>query len=105
MGYDLEFKYVKGTEITSFGSLAHPTANQTRNKSEEEIETTGMVIEDQSVTSRLSEIADDTAKESLSENWSISKRHLAVELLSFFHSETNYHSMMELYTLTEMIAL
>ncbi len=36
-----------------------------QSKSEQEIETTGLVIEDQSVTSYLIEIAEETAKDSV----------------------------------------
>ena len=82
MGYDLEFKYVKGKDLLIADALSRSqTTNLTRSKSEQEIETTGLVIEDQSVTSHLRDIAEETAKDSvlqsvihhISEGWTISK--------------------------------
>ena len=93
MGYDLEFKYVKGKDLFIADVLSRSqTTNLNRSKSEQEIETTGLVIEDQSVTSYLSEIAEETAKDSvlqsvihhISEGWTIGKRHLPAEILPFW---------------------
>ena len=61
MGYDLEFKYVKGKDLLIADTLSRlQTTNQNRSKSEQEIEITRLVIEDQSLTSHLSEIAVET---------------------------------------------
>ena len=89
MGYDLDFKYIKGKDLLI--ADAH-TSNHTRSQSEEEIETIGLVIQDQSVTCHLNEIAEETAKDKvlqsvihhISENWSISKRHLPMDVLPFW---------------------
>ena len=66
--------------------------NQTRSQSEEEIETIGLVIQDQSVTSHLKEIVEATATDNvlqsvinlISENWPISKRRLPTKVLPFW---------------------
>jgi hypothetical protein len=51
-GYDLEFKYVKAKDLLIADALSRSqTTNQNRSKSKQEIETTGLVLEDQSVTS------------------------------------------------------
>ena len=85
MGYDLDFKYIKGKHLLIADALSRShTTNHTRSQSEEEIETIGLVIQDQSVTSHLKEIAEETAKDNvlqsvihhISENWSICKRRL-----------------------------
>ena len=66
MGYDLDFKYIKGKDLLIADALSRAhTTNQTRGQSEEEIETIGLVIQDQSVTRHLNEIAEETAKDSL----------------------------------------
>ena len=93
MGYDLDFKYIKGKDLLIADALSrsHMT-NHTRSQSEEEIETIGLVIQDQSVTCHLNEIAEETAKDKvlqsvihhISENWSISKRHLPMDVLPFW---------------------
>ena len=105
MGYDLLFKYIKGKDLLIADALSRShTTNHARSQSEEEIETIGLVIQDQRVTSHLKEIAEETAKDNvlqsvihlISENWSISKRRLPTEKI-------NYHSMMA--SSTEVIAL
>ena len=64
MGYDLEFKYVKGKDLLLADALSRsPTMNQNRSKIEQEIETTRLLTEDSCVTSSLSEIAEETAKD------------------------------------------
>ena len=57
MGYDVEFKYVKGKDLFIADALSRsqPT-NQHRSKIEQEIETTRLVHEEQSVTSNFVEI-------------------------------------------------
>ena len=65
--------------------------DHTRSQSEE-IETIGLVIQDQSVTSHLKEISEATATDNviqsvmnlISENWPISKRRLPTEVLPFW---------------------
>ena len=93
MGYDLEFKYVKGKDLLIADALSRSqTTNLNRSKSEQEIETTGLVIEDQSVISHLRDIAEETAKDSvlqslihhISEGWTISKRHVPAEIRPFW---------------------
>ena len=93
MGYDLDFKYIKGKDLLIADALSRAhTTNHTRSQSEEEIETIGLVIQDQSVTRHLNEIAEETAKDKvlqsvihhISENWSISKRRLPTDVLSFW---------------------
>ena len=52
MGYDLEFKYVKGKDLLLADALSRsPTMNQNRSKIEQEIETTRLLTEDSCVTS------------------------------------------------------
>ena len=66
MGYDLDFKYIKGKDLLIVDALSRShTTNHTRNQSEEEIETIDLVIQDQSVTSHLKEIAKETAKDNV----------------------------------------
>jgi len=66
MGYDLDFKYIKGKDLLIADALGRShTTNPTRSQSEEEIETIGLVIQDQSVTSNLKEIAEETAKDNV----------------------------------------
>ena len=68
------------------------TTNQTRSQREEEIETIGLVIQDQSMTSHLKEIAEETAKDNvlqsvihhISENWFICKRRLPMDVHPFW---------------------
>ena len=93
MGYDLDFTYIKGKDLLIADALSrsHMT-NQTRSQSEEEIETIGLVIQDQSVTSHLKEILEATATDNvlqsvinlISENWPISKRRLPTKVLPFW---------------------
>ena len=88
LGYDLDFKDLL---IADALSRSHAT-NHTCSQSEEEIETIGLVIQDQSVTCHLNEIAEETAKDKvlqsvihhISENWSISKRRLLMDVLPFW---------------------
>ena len=93
MGYDLDFKYIKGKDLLIADALSRSHAtNHTHSQSEEEIETIGSVIQDQSVTCHLNEIAEETAKDKvlqsvihhISENWSISKRRLPMDVLPFW---------------------
>ena len=93
MGYDFDFKYIKGKDLLIADALSRShTTNHTRSQSEEEIETIGFVIQDQSVTSHLKEIAEQTAKDNvlqsvihlISENWSISKRPIPTEVFPFW---------------------
>ena len=93
MGYDLDFKYIKGKDLLIADALSRShTTNHTHSQSEEETETIGLVIQDQSVTSHLKEIAEETAKDNvlqsvihhISENWSISKRCLPVDVHPFW---------------------
>ncbi|CAH3031674.1 unnamed protein product [Pocillopora meandrina] len=98
------------TSSTSKAKTFHMT-NHTRSQSEEEIETIGLVIQDQSVTRHLNEIAEETAWNKvlssvihhISQNWSISKRRLPKDVLPFWSCKVNYHSMMA--SSTEVIAL
>ena len=91
MGYDLDFKYIKDLLIADALSRSH-TTNHTHSQSKEETETISLVIQDQSVTSHLKEVAKETAKDNvlqsvihlLPENWSISKRHLPMEVFPFW---------------------
>ena len=93
MGYDLDFKCIKGKDLVIADALirSHIT-NQTRSHSEEEIETISLVIQDQSVTSHLKQIEEETAKDNvlrsviqqISEEWSIIKRRLAMKVLPFW---------------------
>ena len=58
MGYDVEFKYVKGKDLFIAAALSRsPTTDQHRSKIEQEIETTRLVHEEQSLTSNFAEIA------------------------------------------------
>ena len=92
MGYDLDFKYIKGKDLLIADALSRShTTNHTCSQSEEEIETIGLVIQDQSVTSHLKEIEEATAKDNvlqsvihlIPENWFISKRRLPTEVFPF----------------------
>ena len=66
MGYDLDFKYIKGKDLLIADALSRfCMTNHTRSQSEEEIETISLVIQDQSVTRHLNEIAEETAMDSL----------------------------------------
>jgi len=59
MGYDLDFTYIKGKDLLIADALSRShTTNHTRSQSKEEIETIGLVIQGQSVTSHLKEIAE-----------------------------------------------
>ena len=63
MGYDFDFKYIIGKDLLIADALSRShTTNHTRSQSEEGIETIGLVIQDQSVTSHLKEIADGKAE-------------------------------------------
>ena len=93
MGYDLDFKYIKGKDLLIADALSRfCMTNHTRSQSEEEIETISLVIQDQSVTRHLNEIAEETAMDKvsqsvihhISENWSISKRRLPMDVLPFW---------------------
>ena len=93
MGYDLGLKYIKGKDLLIADALSRAhTINHTRSQSEEEIETIGLVIQDQSVTRHLDGTAKETAKDKvlqsvihhISENWSINKRRLPTDVLPFW---------------------
>ena len=48
MGYDLDFKYIKGKDLLIANALSRShTINHNQSQSEEEIEITGLVIQDQ----------------------------------------------------------
>jgi len=91
MGYNLDFKYIKGKDLLIADALSgsHMT-NHTRSQSNEEIKAIGLVI--QSVTSHLKEIAEETTKDNalqsvihhIWENWSIIKKQLATEFIPFW---------------------
>ena len=93
MGYDLEFKYVKGKDLLIADALRRsPTMNQNRSKFEQEIETTRLLTEDPRVTSSLTEIAEETAKgdvlqsviRHIFEGWKTHKRHIPIQILPFW---------------------
>ena len=93
MGYDLDFKYIKGKDLLIANALSRAhTINHTHSQSEEEIETIGLVIQDQSVTRHFNEIAEETATDKVlqsvihhvSGNRSISKRRLPTNVLPFW---------------------
>ena len=93
MGYDLEFKYVKGKDLLLADALSRsPTMNQNRSKIEREIETTRLRTEDSCVTSSLGAIAKETAKDDvlqsvihhISEGWKTRKRHIPIQILPFW---------------------
>ena len=93
MGYDLEFKYVKGKDLLIADALSRsPTMNQNRSKIEQEIETTRLLTEDPRVTSSLNEIAEETAKDDvlqsvirhISEGWKTHKRYIPIQILPFW---------------------
>ena len=94
MGYDVEFKYVKGKDlfIADAMSRSQPT-KQHRSKIEKEIETTRLVHEEQSLTSNFVEIAEVTAKDAvlqsvidhISIDWKPSKRNVPVEILPYWN--------------------
>ena len=93
MGYDFDFKYIKGKDLLIADALSRShTTNHTRSQSEDEIETIGLVIQDQSVTSHFREIAEETAKDNvlqsvirlISENWSFRKRRIPTEVFPFW---------------------
>ena len=80
IGYDLDFKYIKGKDLLIADALSRShTTNHTRSQSEEEIETIGLVIQDQSVTSHLQSVIHR-----ISENGSICKRRLPMDVHPFW---------------------
>ena len=95
MGYDVEFKYVKGKDLFIAAALSRsPTTNQHRSKIEQEIETTRLVHEEQSLTSNFAEIAEATEKDAvlqsvidrvISMGWKPSKRNVPVEILPYWN--------------------
>ena len=112
MGYDLDFKYIKGKDLLIADALSRAhTINHTRSQSEEEIETIGLVIQDQSVTRHLDGTAKETAKDKvlqsvihhISENWSINKRLLPTDVLPFWSCKDQLSTIM--ISSTEVIAL
>ena len=94
MGYDVEFKYVKGKDLFIADALSRsqPT-NQHISKIEQEIETTRLVHEEQSLTSNFADIAEATAKDvvlqsvidHISMGWKSSKRNVPVEILPYWN--------------------
>ena len=66
--------------------------NQNRSKIEQEIKTTRLLTEDSCVTSSLSAIAEETAKDDvlqsvihhISEGWKTLKRHIPIQILPFW---------------------
>ena len=89
LGYHLEFKYVKGKHLLITNALSRSQAtNQIRSKSEQEIDTIELVIEGQSVSSHLKEIAEEMAKDSvlqsvMHQGWTVSKRDIPAKILPF----------------------
>ena len=94
MGYDVQFKYVKGKDLFIADALSRsqPT-NQHRSKIEQDIETTRLVNEEQSLTSNFAEIAEATPKDAvlqsvidhISMGWKPSKRNVPVEILPYWN--------------------
>ena len=94
MGYDVEFKYVKGKDLFIAAAPSRsPTTNQHRSKIEQEIETTRLVHEEQSLTSNFAEIAKATEKDAvlqsvinhISMGWKPRKRNVPVEILPYWN--------------------
>ena len=90
MGYDFEFKLVKGKYLLIADALSRSqTTSQNRSKFEHEIETTRVAREDQSVTNSLAEIAEVTVHHSelqsvvhhISKSWTNNKRNVPIEIL------------------------
>ena len=109
MGYDLDFMYIKGKDLLIADALSRSLmTNHTRSQREEEIETIGLVIQDQSVTSHLKEISEATATDNvlqsvislISENWPISKRRLLTEVLPFWSikDQLSFHVLVDYYS-------
>ena len=93
MGYDFEFKLVKGKYLLIADALSRSqTTSQNRSKFEHEIETTRVAREDQSVTNSLAEIAEVTAHDSelqsvvhhISKGWTNNKRNVPIEILPYW---------------------
>ena len=93
MGYDFEFKLVKGKDLLIADALSRSqTTSQNRSKFEHEIETTRVVREDQSVTNSLAEIAELTAHDTelqsvvhhISKGWTNNKRNVPIEILPYW---------------------
>ena len=107
MGYDFEFKFVKGKDLLITDALSRfQTTSQNRSKFEHEIETTRVVHEDQSVTNSLAEIAQVTAHDTelqsvvhhISKGWTNNKRNVPIEILPYWASRTNCRSVAGLFT-------
>ena len=90
MGYDFEFKLVKGKYLLIADALSRSqTTSQNRSKFEHEIETTRVAREDQSVTNSLAEIAEVTVHHSelqsvvhhISKGWTNNKRNVPIKIL------------------------
>ena len=90
MGYDFEFKLVKGKYLLIADALSRSqTTSQNRSKFEHEIETTRVAREDQSVTNSLAEIAEVTVHHSelqsvvhhISKGWTNNERNVPIEIL------------------------
>ncbi|XP_068690803.1 uncharacterized protein [Montipora foliosa] len=81
MGYDLDFMYIKGKDLLIADNLSrsHMT-NHTRSQSEEEIETIGLVIQDQRILTILSEEANKHTKSSPHHHQSNGKAESAVKI-------------------------
>ena len=112
MGYDLDFKYIKGKDLLIAYALSTSyTTNHTHSQNKDEIETIGLVIQDRSVISHLKENAEETAKENVLQSviHHISETGPSVKDVfqwTFIQSgvaKINYHSMMT--SSIELIAL
>jgi len=84
---------VKGKDLLIADALSRSqTTNQNRSKSEQEIEITGLVLEEQSIKRHPSEIPDETANDNILQSvihhiyagWTIGKRYVLVEILPFW---------------------
>ena len=83
MGYDVEFKFVKGKDLLIADALSRSeTTSQNRNKFEHHIETTRVVHEDQSVTNSLAEIAE--VVHHIYKGWTNNKRNVHIEILPYW---------------------
>jgi hypothetical protein len=93
MGYDIEFKYVKGKDLFIADALSRSqTKNKQRSKIEQDIENIKQLNDDQTVKDHLAEIADETAKEKvlqtvihhITDGWKISRKDIPVNLLPYW---------------------
>ena len=84
---------MKGKDLLIADALSRSqTTRQNRNKFEHEIETTRVVHDDQSVTSSLAEIAEETVHNTelqsvvhhISKGWTNNKRNVPFEILPYW---------------------